>query len=52
MPAVLKVSERLWPPLKTPVSKLPSSAVAEWGAAPSFCQVTVSPTLIEIVWGE
>jgi hypothetical protein len=48
---VVNVSERLWPPLKTPVSKLPSSAVAEWGAAPSFFQVIVSPALIVTVVG-
>src|SRR3954454_2067932 len=36
--------EPLPPALIVPVSKLPSSAVAVWGAWPVLCQVTVSPT--------
>ena len=47
-----KVSERLWPAAKMPVSKLPSSAVAECWAAPVLCQVTVSPTKTDTVAGE
>src|ERR687896_561887 len=46
VPAWSNVSERLCPALKIPVSKLPSSAVAECGVGPSLVQVTVSPTLI------
>src|ERR687896_1889146 len=46
VPASPNVCERLWPASKMPVSKLRSSAVAEWGVGPSLVQVTVSPTSI------
>src|SRR5918992_5144944 len=46
VPAWSKVSERLCPASNIPLSKLPSSAVAECGVGPSLVQVTVSPTLM------
>ena len=42
----MKVWEPLPPELIVPVSKLPSLAVAVWGACPELCHVTVSPTAI------
>ena len=51
MPASSNVCERLWPASKIPVSKPPSSAVAECGVGPSLAQVTVSPTSIVTVAG-
>jgi hypothetical protein len=44
VPGESKVTERLPPGPKTPVSKLPLFAVAEWVAWPLLFQVTVSPT--------
>ena len=52
VPAVSKVAERLLPLPKVPVSKLPSSAVAEWATSSVLLQVTVSPTLIATDFGE
>jgi hypothetical protein len=52
VPAVSKVDERDLPFPKVPVSKLPSSAVAEWATSSVFLQVTVSPTSIVIDLGE
>ena len=44
--------EPLWPLFKSGVLKLPSSAVALWGAWPLFRHVTVSPTSTVTVPGE
>lgn len=52
VPAVSKVAERLSPLPKVPVSKLPSSAVAEWATSSVLLQVTVSPTSIATDFGE
>jgi hypothetical protein len=52
VPAVSKVAERLLPFPNVPVSKLPSSAVAEWATSSVFRQVTESPTSIVIDFGE
>src|SRR5919109_3911063 len=52
LPAVSKVCERLWPLPNVPVSKLPSSAVAECSTSSSFVQVTVSPASIVTDFGE
>jgi hypothetical protein len=48
----LKACERLLPGPKTPVSKLPSFAVAECCACPLLAQVTLSPTETVTVTGE
>ena len=52
VPAVSKVSDRLLPLPNVPVSKLPSSAVAEWATSSLFLHVTVSPTSTVIDFGE
>src|SRR6478672_7175481 len=51
VPALEKVWEPLAPFARTPVSKEPSSAVAEWPLGPLLLQVTVSPAVTVIVLG-
>jgi len=51
VPALEKVCEPLAPLLRTPVSKDPSSAVAEWPLGPLLLQVTLSPAVTVIVLG-
>src|SRR5579862_9816800 len=46
VPAVLKGTEAVGPDEMSPVSKLPSAAVAVWITEPSFFQVSVVPTAI------
>jgi hypothetical protein len=52
VPALLKVWEALPPLDRSGVLKLPSSAVALWGAWPVFLQVTVSPAATVTELGE
>jgi hypothetical protein len=52
VPVRVNVCERLAPAPKTPVSKVPSSAVAECCAWPLFLQVTVSPRSTETLAGD
>ena len=51
VPAFVNRNMPVEPLGRTPVSKVPSSAVALWPVGPLFVQTTLSPTLIVIDFG-